>query len=69
MLFAGNILMHPCFNTMRKDGEGFRVVGELKNTDIVMNRTFWIGVYPGMSEEKLSYMVSTMKKFVNEFKS
>lgn len=56
MLFAGNLLKHPCFDEMRSSGKGFRVVGELKNTDRIMRDTFWIGVYPGMSEEKLDYM-------------
>lgn len=56
MLFAGNIIKHPCFDEMRKLGEGYRVVGELVNTDIVMNRSFWVGVYPGMTDEKIDYM-------------
>lgn len=63
MLFAGNLLMHPCFDEMRKTGEGFRVVGELPVTNQVMNDTFWVGVYPGMTEEKLNYMVSKIKEF------
>lgn len=57
MLFSGNILRHPCFNEMRKTGEGYRVVGELTNTDEIMNKTFWIGVYPGMTDEKIDYMI------------
>ena len=56
-LFAGNIIKHPCFDEMRKNGEGYRVVGELKNTEIIMNQTFWIGVYPGMTDEMIDYMV------------
>ncbi|MBU0699940.1 lipopolysaccharide biosynthesis protein RfbH, partial [bacterium] len=47
-LFAGNLIKHPCFDEMRKSGEGYRIVGELKNTDFIMNNAFWIGVYPGM---------------------
>ena len=46
MLFAGNLIKHPCFDEMRSSGEGYRVVGKLDNTDRVMNNTFWIGVYP-----------------------
>ena len=60
MLFAGNLTKHPCFDGMRKSGEGYRTVGELKNTDTVMERTFWIGVYPGMSDRMLDYMAKTV---------
>ena len=49
MLFAGNLIKHPCFDEMRKSGDGYRVVGDLKNTDIIMENTFWVGVYPGMT--------------------
>lgn len=62
-LFAGNIIKHPCFNEMRKSGEGYRVVGELKNTEIIMEKTFWIGVYPGMTDEKIDYMIEKIKEF------
>lgn len=64
MLFAGNLLKHPCFDEMRKSGEGFRVVGELKNTDRIMNDTFWIGLYPGMSEDMLAYMAEMIKEYI-----
>ena len=53
---------------MRSTGKGFRIVGELKNTDFVMTNTFWIGVYPGMTEEMLQYMISTIKEFVASHK-
>ncbi|MEG1497579.1 MAG: lipopolysaccharide biosynthesis protein RfbH [Clostridiales bacterium] len=56
MLFAGNLIKHPCFDTMRQTGEGYRVVGTLENTDRIMNDTFWVGVYPGMNFEMLDYM-------------
>ncbi len=56
MLFAGNLIKHPCFDEMRKSGEGYRVIGELPNTDRIMRDSFWVGVYPGMNQEKLSYM-------------
>lgn len=56
MLFAGNLTKHPCFDAMRKSGEVFRVVGELANTDRIMADTFWIGVYPGMTDEMIDYM-------------
>lgn len=57
MLFAGNLIKHPCFDQMRKTGEGYRVVGSLNNTDRIMNDVFWIGVYPGMSKEMLDFMI------------
>lgn len=64
MLFAGNLIKHPCFNEMREKGEGYRVVGSLENTDRIMNDTFWIGVYPGMTDEKLDYMIKVIHEAV-----
>lgn len=64
MLFAGNLLRHPCFDEMRKKGEGYRVVGDLVNTDRVMNDTFWVGVYPGMTEEMIEYMARVIRQAV-----
>lgn len=58
MLFAGNLIMHPCFDDMRKAHEGYRVIGELKNTNRIMNNSFWIGVYPGMTDDMLDYMAN-----------
>lgn len=66
MLFAGNLIKHPCFDEMRKSGEGFRVVGELKNTDLVMTNSLWIGVYPGMKKPMLDYMIKEIKAFCHE---
>ena len=66
MLFAGNILKHPCFDEMRGSGKGYRIVGELINTDIVMNQTFWVGVYPGIDEDRNKFMVKTIKEFVSK---
>lgn len=60
MLFAGNLTKHPCFDEMRKTGEGYRIVGTLENTDRIMNDTFWVGVYPGMSDEMIDYMAKTI---------
>lgn len=65
MLFAGNLTKHPCFDEMRASGEGYRVVGELKNTDRIMSDTFWIGVYPGMTDEMIDYMAKTIVEAVN----
>ena len=60
MLFAGNLIKHPCFDEMRASKKGYRVVGELNNTDRIMNDTFWIGVYPGMTDEMIDYMAKTI---------
>ena len=64
MLFAGNLIKHPCFDEMRASKEGYRVVGELKNTDRIMNDTFWVGVYPGMTDEMIDYMAKVLKEAV-----
>lgn len=63
-LFSGNIIKHPCFDEYREDENAYRVVGELKNTDRIMNRTFWIGVYPEMTVPKLDYMIKMIRTFV-----
>lgn len=60
MLFSGNLIKHPCFDQMRASKEGYRVVGELKNTDRIMNDSFWIGVYPGMTDEMIEYMIEKL---------
>ena len=65
MLFAGNIIKHPCFDELRQDKTAYRVVGELNNTDRIMRDTFWIGVYPGMTDKKLDYMIDVLKSSVN----
>lgn len=56
MLFAGNLTKHPCFDEMRKSGEGYRIAGSLENTDRIMRDTFWVGVYRGMTDERLDFM-------------
>lgn len=61
MLFAGNIVKHPCFDDMRQKGYGYRVVGDLTNTDRIMRDTFWVGVYPGMTADKLAYMAEMLR--------
>ena len=55
MLFAGNIIRHPCFDSIR-GSNAYRVIGDLPVTDRIMKDTFWVGMYPGMTEEKLDYM-------------
>ena len=63
-LFAGNIIKHPCFDAMRKEKRGYRVVGEMTATDEIMFNTFWIGVYPGLSLAQIDYMITTMTEYV-----
>ena len=62
MLFAGNIVKQPCFDEMRASGKGYRVVGDLAVTDRIMKDTFWLGVYPGMTDEKIDYMAKVIKE-------
>lgn len=66
MLFAGNLTKHPCFDEMRASNTGYRIVGELKNTDRIMMDTFWVGVYPGMTEDMLDYMAEVIHNGVKE---
>lgn len=65
MLFAGNLLRHPAFDSIRNTS-AYRVIGELANTDRVMADTFWIGVYPGLTEPMLKYMSDQIHMFVKE---
>ena len=64
LLFAGNLTRHPCFDQMRESGEGYRVVGNLAVTDRIMKDTFWVGVYPGMTDQMIDYMAKTIKEAV-----
>lgn len=64
MLFSGNLVKQPCFDEMRKEKKGYRVVGNLEVTDYIMDKSFWIGVYPGMTREKIEYMVKTLKSSI-----
>lgn len=63
-LFAGNLTKHPCFDEMRVQKKGFRVVGGLVNTDLIMERSFWVGVYPGMTDEMLEFMCAVIAEAV-----
>lgn len=63
MLFAGNLIKHPCFDEMRQTGKGYRIVGELTNTDVITERTFWIGVYPGLDRNMLDFIVENIHSF------
>jgi CDP-4-dehydro-6-deoxyglucose reductase, E1 len=64
MLFAGNLLRHPCFDEMRRSKKGFRRFGILANTDRVMRDSFWIGVYPGLTQAMIDYVVGVISEFV-----
>jgi CDP-6-deoxy-D-xylo-4-hexulose-3-dehydrase len=59
-MFAGNILKQPAYK-----GVDFRVVGNLENTDIVMTRTFWIGVFPGLTKDMIDYAIEMIKDFIS----
>ena len=65
LLFSGNIIKHPCFNQIRGT-EAYRVIGDLHNTDYIMNNTFWVGVYPGMSDEMIDYMAEIIIQGVSD---
>ena len=64
MLFAGNLTKHPCFDEMRAAGPGIPHCGSLDNTDRIMSDTFWVGVYPGMTDGMIDYMARTIKEAV-----
>jgi dTDP-4-amino-4,6-dideoxygalactose transaminase len=66
MLFSGNLTKHPCFDEMRKTGEGYRISGGLETTDRIMTDTFWVGVYPGMTDAKLDYMAQVISDAVKQ---
>lgn len=65
LLFSGNIIKHPCFDQIRGTEE-YRVVGDLSTTEFIMNNTFWVGVYPGMTDEKIDYMAQVIKEALNQ---
>jgi CDP-6-deoxy-D-xylo-4-hexulose-3-dehydrase len=65
MLFGGNMVKQPCFAEMKASGEGYRVVGDLHVTDQIMTDTFWIGVYPGMTDEMIEFMIKKILFAVN----
>lgn len=65
LLFSGNIIRHPCFNSIRGTTD-YRVVGDLVNTDVVMNQSFWVGVYPGLTNEKIDFISDTIIQAVNK---
>jgi len=62
MLFAGNLLRHPCFSQLRERGEGYRVIGDLTQTDRIMRDSFWVGVYPGMTDKMIDVIAQTIRE-------
>ena len=65
LLFSGNIIKQPCFNEIRGT-DSYRVVGNLENSDFVVNNTFWVGVYPGMTDAMIDYMAQVIKEAVGK---
>lgn len=63
LLFSGNLIRHPCFDQIRGT-EAYRVVGNLEQTDFIMNHTFWVGVYPGMTDAMIDYMAKIITEAV-----
>ena len=66
LLFAGNFVRQPAFDLTRNDPGSYRIVGELKNTDIITERTFWVGVYPGLDDSRLSYQAKAIANAIKE---
>ena len=65
LLFSGNLIKHPCFNQIRGT-DAYRIVGGLTNTDYIMNNTFWVGVYPGMTDDMIDYMAKVIIEAIQE---
>lgn len=65
LLFSGNIVKQPCFDQIR-DTDAYRVVGDLANSEFVVNNTFWVGVYPGMTDDMIDYMAQVIKEAVGK---
>lgn len=62
MLFAGNLTKHPCFDQLRQSDSGYRVVGDLSVTNRIMRDSFWVGVYPGMTDEMIDFMAKAIRE-------
>lgn len=65
LLFSGNLIKHPCFDKIRGT-DAYRVVGNLDATEFIMNNSFWVGVYPGMTDEMVDYMARIIVQAVNQ---
>lgn len=61
LLFSGNLIKHPCFDQIR-DTDAYRIAGKLEHTEFIMNHTFWVGVYPGMTDQMIDYTAKTIKE-------
>lgn len=66
MLFSGNLIKQPCFDGMRQQKKGYRIIGSLEMTDLIMEQSFWVGVYPGMMPEMIDYMAEKIREAVCE---
>jgi len=64
MLFGGNLSKQPAYQNIKS-----RISGGLKNTDLVMNNLFWLGVYPGITKEQSDYMIGTLSRFLSRYNS
>lgn len=67
MLFSGNLIRHPCFDQMRKSSSGYRMVSGLPNTDMIMNNSFWVGVYPGIKQGVVDYIIKIIHELIFKF--
>jgi len=65
LLFSGNLIKHPCFDQIRGTA-AYRVAGSLEMTDYIMNNSFWVGVYPGMTDEMIDYMAEIIIRAVSQ---
>ncbi|MBQ8108886.1 MAG: lipopolysaccharide biosynthesis protein RfbH [Clostridia bacterium] len=63
LLFSGNLIKHPCFDSIRGT-DAYRVSGDLSATEFIMNNSFWVGVYPGMTDEKIDYMARIIREAI-----
>lgn len=64
-IFSGNLLRHPAYSKRKAE---YKIVGDQKNADYIMNNAFWIGVFPGIDEERMSYMKKTLTSFFDQYK-
>ena len=61
-VFSGNLLRHPAYLKLKNK---FKIIGDHKNADFIMNNAFWIGVWPGINEKMMGYVMKTVEKFIN----
>ncbi|MGL5352545.1 MAG: DegT/DnrJ/EryC1/StrS family aminotransferase, partial [Clostridium sp.] len=64
LLFAGNITRQPLFDEIKNNKDSYRIVGDLKNTDLITSNSFWIGVYPGINESMINYMAINIEEYI-----